>query len=215
MDDTDTNQEASPQSSIEDTPRQIDLRALGSPTFAPLSPVRIERSPPEEGKEEETKRESPEPETETLIRRIRFTTPLQEDPPSPLPPFEEPEPPIIMAGAPPTRDEFDRLTDQVTALTIAIGALTPRASSSVIADPNNFQRSPYAQPAPLDLNSKSGLHLYTEAQEALKVPFNGKAANVQPFLNSLAVEVKKYGLEPAVTVCSATGKVLPHYKTRD
>ena len=38
MDDTDTNQEASPQSSTEETPRQIDLRAIGSPTFAPLSP---------------------------------------------------------------------------------------------------------------------------------------------------------------------------------
>ena len=83
MDDTDTNQEASPQSSTDDIPRQIDLRALGSPTYAPLSPVRIERSPPEEGKEEETKRESPEPETETPIRRIRFLTPLREDPPSP------------------------------------------------------------------------------------------------------------------------------------
>ena len=63
MDDTDTNQEASSQSSTEDTPRPIDLRAIGSPTFAPLSPIQIERSPPEEGKEE-TKRESPEPETE-------------------------------------------------------------------------------------------------------------------------------------------------------
>ena len=113
----------------------------------------------------------------------------------------------IMVGAPPTRDEFDRLTDQVTALTIAIGALTPRASSSVIADPNNFQRSPYAQPAPLDLNSKSGLHLYTEAQEALKVPFNGKAANVQPFLNPLAVDVKKFCLDTAVTVTNAAGPV--------
>ena len=87
--------------------------------------------------------------------------------------------------------------------------------SSIIAAPADFQRSPYGQDVLLNLNSKSGLHLYTEAQEPLKIPFNGKAANVQPFLNSLAVEVKKYGLEPAVTVCSATGKVLPHYKTRD
>ena len=115
MDDTDTNQEASPQSSTDDIPRQIDLRALGSPTYAPLSPVRIERSPPEEGKEEETKRESPEPETETPIRRIRFSTPLREDPPSPLPPFEEPEPPI-MPGTAPTREEVDELATEIAAL---------------------------------------------------------------------------------------------------
>ena len=69
----------------------------------------------------------------------------------------------------------------------------------------HFQRSPYGHPAPLNLNSKSGLHLYTEVQEALKVLFNGKAANVQPFLNSLAVEVKKYWLEDAVTVQNAAG----------
>ena len=59
----------------------------------------------------------------------------------------------------------------------------------------------------MDLNSKSGLHLYTEAQEALKVPFNGKAANVQPFLNSLAVDVKKFCLDTAVTVTNAAGPV--------
>ena len=105
-----------------------------------------------------------------------------------------------MTGAPPTREEFDRLVLQLDALNRAITsmrALTPappRVSSSVIADPNNFQRSPYAQPAPFDLTSKSGLLLYTDAQEALKVPFNGKAANVQPFLNSLALEVAKYCL---------------------
>ena len=112
-----------------------------------------------------------------------------------------------MAGAPPTRDEFDRLADQITALTNLVRAFAPRASSAVIANPNDFKRSPYAQPAPLDLTSKSGLHLYTEAQEALKVPFNGKAANVQPFLNSLALEVKKFGLESAVTVRNAAGPV--------
>ena len=64
---------------------------------------------------------------------------------------------------------------------------------------------PYAQPAPLDLTSKSGFHLYTDAQEALKVPFNRKAANVQPFLNSLAVEVKKFSLDSAVEVTNAAG----------
>ena len=68
MDNADSDQEASTQSSTEDTPRQIDLRALGSPTFVPLSPVRIRRSPPEEEKEEETKQESPELETEMPIR---------------------------------------------------------------------------------------------------------------------------------------------------
>ena len=82
----------------------------------------------------------------------------------------------------------------------------PRASSSVIATPNDFQRSPYAQPAPLDLTSKSGLLLYTDAQEALKVPFNRKAANVQPLLNSLALEVKKFCLDSAVEVTNAAGE---------
>ena len=95
MDDTDTNQEASSQSSNEDTPRPIDLRAIGSPTFAPLSPIQIERSPPEE----ETKRESPKSETETPKRRLLYPTPLRGDPPSPLPPFEEPEPPTMLIPA--------------------------------------------------------------------------------------------------------------------
>ena len=85
---------------------------------------------------------------------------------------------------------------------------TSRGSSAVIADPDNFQCSPYAQPAPLDLTSKSGLQLYTDVQEALKVPFNGKAANVQPFLNSLAVEVKKFGLDSAVEVRNVAGNTI-------
>ena len=97
------------------------------------------------------------------------------------------------------------------ALTRAV-ALIPaptRAASSIIAAPTDFQHSPYAQPAPLvDLTSKSGLLLYTDAQEALKVPFNGKAANVQPFLNSLALEVKKYCLDSAVQVTDAAGDTI-------
>ena len=97
-----TNQEASSQSSNEDTPRPIDLRAIGSPTFAPLSPIQIERSPPEE----ETKRESPKSETETPKRRLRYSTPLRGDPPSPLPTFEEPEPPT-MPSTPPTIEELE------------------------------------------------------------------------------------------------------------
>ena len=87
---------------------------------------------------------------------------------------------------------------------------TSRGSSAVIADPDNFQCSPYAQPAPLDLTSKSGLQLYTDVQEALKVPFNGKAANVQPFLNSLAVEVKKFGLDSAVEVTNQPWEFFRH-----
>ena len=111
------------------------------------------------------------------------------------------EPPIIMTGTAPTPTELAALIATLTAWVDALAGGSP----SVIADPADFQRSPYAQDAPLNLNSKSGLHLYVEAQELLKIPFNGKAANVQPFLNSLAVDVKKYGLEPAVTVRSATG----------
>ena len=88
MDNTESDQEASTPSSTEDTPRHIDLQEFGSPTFEPLSLVRIERTPPEEGTEE-AKRESPESETETPRRRIRFSTPISTlitgDPP--LPPF--------------------------------------------------------------------------------------------------------------------------------
>ena len=189
MDDTDTNQEASSQSSNEDTPRPIDLRAIGSPTFAPLSPIQIERSPPEE----ETKRESPKSETETPVRRL-YSTPLRGDPPSPLPPFEEPEPPT-MSGPPtveeleatiaalPTKAEYDAMVKEIELLKDLLAKVaTARGtgtsttttstykSSAVITDPDDFQRSPYAQPAPFDLTSKSGLLLYTDAQEALKVP---------------------------------------------
>ena len=64
MDNTESDQEASTQSSPEDISRQIDLRALGSPTFEPLSLIQIDRTPPEEGTEEE-ERESSESETET------------------------------------------------------------------------------------------------------------------------------------------------------
>ena len=223
MDDTDTNQAASTSSSPEDILRQFDYLADVSPAFFPG--VRVRRTPPDspEEEEEETKRESPRSETTTPIRQLCFATPIPEDPPSPLPPFEEPEPPI-MSGPPPTvaslaadlaalptRDEYDDMVKEIQQLkdvlvkVVAAGTSTSttpayRPTSAVIARPADFQRSPYAQPAPLDLTSKSGLILYTDAQEALKVPFNGKAANVQPFLNSLALEVTKYCLEPANTL---------------
>ena len=149
----------------------------------------------------------------TLIRRLRFATPIPQDPPSPLPPFEEPEPPI-MSGAPPTREEVEQLATEIaalptreevddileematlkTALTKAMAAMpTTRASSAVIANPKDFQRSPYTQPAPLDLASKSGLQLYTDAQEALKVPFNGKAAKTD-HLNSRTLVERRVNL---------------------
>ena len=51
-----------------------------------------------------------------------------------------------------------------------------------------------------NLNTKSGLLLYENAQEPLKVPFNGKAVNIQAFLNSLLIDVQKYHLEDAVKV---------------
>ena len=187
MDDTDTNQAASTSSSPEDILRQFDYLADVSPAFFPG--VRERRTPPvsPEEEEEETKRESPEPETESPIRRFRFSTPLREDPPSPLPPFEEPEPPI-MSGPPtraeveaiamdvaalPTHDEYNDMIKEIKTLKDALvktvatstGTTPPyRPSSAVIASPADFQRSPYAQPAPLDLTSKSGLLLYTDAQ---------------------------------------------------
>ena len=228
MDDTDTNQAASTLSSPEDILRQFDYLSDVSPAFFPG--LRVRRTPPvSPEEEEETKRESPRSETKTPIRQLRFATPIQEDPPSPLPPFEEPEPPI-MSGPPtveslaaelaalPTRDEYEDMVKEIKLLKDALvkavamstsTSTTPayRPSSAVITSPNDFQRSPYAQPAPFNLTSKSGLLLYTDAQEALKVPFNGKAANVQPFLNSLALEVKKFSLESAVTVRNAAGPV--------
>ena len=58
-----------------------------------------------------------------------------------------------------------------------------------------------------DLNTKSGLLLYENAQEPLKVPFNGKALNIQAFLNSLLIDVQKYHLEDAVMVTVAGDQV--------
>ena len=118
MDNTESDQEASTQSSPEDSSRQIDLRAIGSPTLEPLSLVRIDRSPPEEGKEEE--RESTQSEIETPRRRIRFSTPISTripDPPSPLPPFEE-ETSTTMSAAR-MQEEIDELRDQLVALNAA------------------------------------------------------------------------------------------------
>ena len=78
MDNTESDQEASTQSSPEDISRQIDLRALGSPTFEPLSLVQIERPPPEEETDEE-ERESSESETETprLVSLLRSQSEYQ------------------------------------------------------------------------------------------------------------------------------------------
>ena len=97
MDHTDTNQAESTSSSPEDLLRQFDYLSDLSPAFFP-GLVRVRRTPPvspEEEEEEETKRESPRSETTTPVRQLRFATPIPEDPPSPLPPFEEPEPPTM------------------------------------------------------------------------------------------------------------------------
>ena len=55
--------------------------------------------------------------------------------------------------------------------------------------------------------TKSGLLLYENAQEPLKVPFNWKALNIQAFLNSLLIDVQKYHLEDAVMVTVAGDQV--------
>ena len=84
MNNTESDQAASTSSSPEDILRQFDYLAEVSPAFFPG--IRVRRTPPvspDEEKEEETKRESSEPEPETPIRQIRFATPLREDPPSP------------------------------------------------------------------------------------------------------------------------------------
>ena len=132
MDNTDSNQEADAHSSSEDISTSFDLRVEGSPTFQPLSSQLIERSPPEEVTEED-ERESSESEThsshETPRRRIDFKSPISL-PPSPLPPFEEPDPPTMAA---PSRAEFDALAaDLVTlqnALTNALAAVGPPRGS--------------------------------------------------------------------------------------
>ena len=105
MDDTDTNQAESTSSSPEDLLRQFDYLSDLSPAFFP-GLVRVRRTPPvSPEEEEETKRESPRSETTTPVRQLRFATPIPEDPPSPLPPFEEPEPPTM--SGPPTVEELD------------------------------------------------------------------------------------------------------------
>ena len=126
MDDTDTNQATSTSSSPEDILRQFDYLADVSPAFFPG--VRVRRTPPvSPEEEEETKRESPRSETTTPIRQLLFATPIPEDPPSPLPPFEEPEPPT-MSGPPtveeleatiaalPTKAEYDAMVKEIELL---------------------------------------------------------------------------------------------------
>ena len=99
MDNTESDQEASAQSSPEDTLRHFDFLSEVSPGFFPLSSLRIDRSPEEETEEEveDVQRESPEHETtsqpetpRTLRRRLRFATPIDE-PISPLPSLSPPE----------------------------------------------------------------------------------------------------------------------------
>ena len=166
MDNADSDQESSTRSSQEGPPRQIDLQSVASPTYRPVSSTRIERSPPEAKSPE-----APKP------RRIGFGTPITTHPVSPLPPFPDPsDPSSIMGTVPPTADELVALMARVRTLETALAAAAAPAagSSAVIANPADFQRSPYTQAAPLNLNSKSGLHLYTEVQEPLKILFNGK-----------------------------------------
>ena len=74
-------------------------------------------------------------------------------------------------------------------------------------NPAHFQRSPYNVDAPYNLNTKSGLLLYENAQEPLKVLINGKAANIQAFLTSLLIDVEKFHLENAVMVTVAGVRV--------
>ena len=74
----------------------------------------------------------------------------------------------------------------------ATAALAHVNTGAAITDPAHFQRSPYNVNAPYNLNTKSGLLLYENAQEPLKVLFNGKAANIQAFLTSLSIDVEKF-----------------------
>ena len=204
MDTTDSDQAASNTSSPEDSLRHFDFFGEISPGFFPLSSLRVNRTPPqeetkEEAKVEEPQRESQEPRTpepETPRRRIGFVTPLPK-PTSPLPNLTPPE--ENMADIPALIARIEALERAAAAPPVA------PVANHTITDPADFQRSPYAHPAPLNLTTKSGLHLYTEAQAPLKTQFNGKAANLQPFLNSLTTDVKKFCLEDAVTVQTATG----------
>ena len=141
MDNTESDQEASTPSSTEDTPRQVDLRALGSPTYRPLSPVQIERSPPEETEEEfeEVEWESQEPETPDAVtprRRIWFATPIAE-PISPLPFLSPPEEE--------RQENMAAAADVATLETrlAALEALLAAPATTVLTNPDDFQPSPY------------------------------------------------------------------------
>ena len=87
--------------------------------------------------------------------------------------------------------------------TRATAALAHVNTGAALTNPAHFQRSPYNVDAPYNLNTKSGLLLYENAQEPLKVLFNGKAANIQAFLTSLLIDVEKFHLENAVMVTVA------------
>ena len=73
MDNADSDQESSTQSSQEGTPRQFDWLSAASPTYRPPSSTRIDRSPPE----------AKSPQTPTSPRRIGFGTPITTHPVSP------------------------------------------------------------------------------------------------------------------------------------
>ena len=90
--------------------------------------------------------------------------------------------------------------------TRATAALAHVNTGAALTNPAHFQRSPYNVNAPYNLNTKSGLLLYENAQEPLKVLFNGKAANIQAFLTSLLIDVEKFHLENAVMVTSDSAR---------
>ena len=83
-----------------------------------------------------------------------------------------------------------------TAHNLATTAITP----TLITDPDHFKRSAYDREAPFNPGTKTGHILIEKAQSALQHSFDGRPLSLQPFLNSLAADVKTYHLQEVVTL---------------
>ena len=81
-------------------------------------------------------------------------------------------------------------------------ARAPQATThtSIITDPTTFKRSPHQVSAPFDLDTKTGLSLYVQAQTKVEPPFDGKPVNLPSFLYNLKADVELYHLHPATIV---------------
>ena len=95
------------------------------------------------------------------------------------------------------------------ALQTAHNLATAGATSTLITDPTLFKRSAYDREAPFNPGTKTGHILIEKAQSALQHSFDGKPLSLQPFLNSLAADVKTYHLQDVVTLHHTPAVALP------